>query len=335
MRHIISREIRLKSRPKGIPKESDFELVEVPVPEMGENQLLVKNLYMSVDPYMRGRMNDIKSYIPPFQIGETLEGGSVGEVTASNNDQFKRGDMVIGFMGWREYFVSNGAGLTRIEPGRAPVQAYLGVLGMPGLTAYCGLLEIGRPKAGETVFVSAASGAVGAIVCQIAKIKGCRVVGSAGSDEKVAWLKEEAGVDEAFNYKTVENLVKTVGQLNSGGIDIYYENVGGRHLEAALEHMNPHGRLVMCGMIGLYNATEPSPGPANLGYVISKQLRMQGFIVMDYMDRMPRFYADMGKWIAEGKIKWRETVMEGIEKAPAAFIGLFNGKNIGKMVVKL
>ena len=269
MRHIISREIRLKSRPKGIPKESDFELVEVPVPEMGENQLLVKNLYMSVDPYMRGRMNDIKSYIPPFQIGETLEGGSVGEVTASNNDQFKRGDMVIGFMGWREYFVSNGAGLTRIEPGRAPVQAYLGVLGMPGLTAYCGLLEIGRPKAGETVFVSAASGAVGAIVCQIAKIKGCRVVGSAGSDEKVAWLKEEAGVDEAFNYKTVENLVKTVGQLNSGGIDIYYENVGGRHLEAALEHMNPHGRLVMCGMIGLYNATEPSPGPANVGYVFS------------------------------------------------------------------
>ncbi len=183
--------------------------------------------------------------------------------------------------------------------------------------------------------MSAASGAVGSIVSQIAKIKGCRVVGSAGSDEKVAWLKEEVGADEAFNYKTAGDLVETVGGLNPGGIDVYYENVGGRHLEAALEHMNTYGRLVMCGMIDQYNATDPPAGPANLGYVISKQLRMQGFIVMDYMDRMPQFYVDMGKWIAEGKIKWKETVMENIEKAPAAFIGLFEGKNFGKMVVKL
>ena len=335
MKNIISREIRLKSRPVGIPKESDFEMVEVPVPDLGENQLLVKNLYMSVDPYMRGRMTALRSYIPPFEIGQTLEGGSVGEVLESNNDQFKPGDIVVSFLGWREHFVSGGADLTKIDPGNVPVQAYLGTLGMPGLTAYCGLIEIGKPAKGETVFVSAASGAVGSIVSQIAKIKGCRVVGSAGSDEKVTWLKEEAGADEAFNYKTAGDLVETVGRLNPGGIDVYYENVGGRHLEAALEHMNTYGRLVMCGMIDQYNATEPPVGPTNLGYVISKQLRMQGFIVMDYMDRMPQFYANMGKWITEGKIKWKETVMESIEKAPAAFIGLFEGKNFGKMVVKL
>jgi len=206
---------------------------------------------------------------------------------------------------------------------------------MPGLTAYCGLLEIGKPVEGETVFVSAASGAVGSIVSQIAKIKGCRVVGSAGSDEKAAWLKETAGVDEAINYKTTGDLVETVGRFCPDGIDVYYENVGGLHLEAALEHMNAHGRIVMCGMIDQYNAVEPPAGPSNLGYVISKQLRMQGFIVMEYMDKLPQFYGDMGKWIAGGKIKWKETVMEGIENAPAAFIGLFKGANFGKMVVKL
>ena len=335
MAKIISREIRLKSRPVGIPTESDFELAERPVPDPGENQLRVKNLYMSVDPYMRGRMMDLKSYIPPFQIGQPLEGGSVGEVLASNNSQFKPGDIVVSFLGWREYFVSDGVGLTKIDPGNAPVQAYLGTLGMPGLTAYCGLLEVGKPTKGETVFVSAAAGAVGSIVTQIAKIKGCRVIGSAGSDEKVAWLKEEAGADEAFNYKTAGDLVETISQLNPAGIDVYYENVGGRHLEAALEHMNTYGRIVMCGMIDQYNATEPPSGPYNLGYVISKQLRMQGFIVVDYLDRMPQFYADMNQWIAEGKIKWKETVMDGIENASAAFIGLFAGKNFGKMVVRL
>ena len=335
MKNLISREIRLKSRPVGIPKESDFELVELTVPQIGEDQLLVRNLYMSVDPYMRGRMNDMKSYIPPFQIGQTLEGGCVGEVLESNTDQFKPGDTVVSFLGWREFFVSDGADLTKVDPAKVPVQAYLGTLGMPGLTAYCGLLEIGRPAKGETVFVSAASGAVGSIVSQIAKIKGCSVIGSAGSDEKVTWLKEEAGADEAFNYKAAGNLVEAVGRLSPNGIDVYYENVGGRHLEAALEHMNTYGRLVMCGMIDQYNATEPPAGPINLGYVISKQLRMQGFIVTDYLDRMPQFHADMGRWIAEGKIKWRETIMEGIDRAPEAFIGLFKGKNIGKMVVKL
>jgi len=335
MKKIVSREIRLKARPVGIPKESDFEMAEVTVPDLLENQLLVKNLYMSVDPYMRGRMNDLKSYVPPFQIGRVLEGGSVGEVLASNNDRFKPGDVVVSSLGWREYAVSDGDGLMKIAPGNVPVQAYLGTLGMPGLTAYCGLLEIGKPTENETVFVSAASGAVGSIVSQIAKIKGCSVIGSAGSDEKVSWLKDEAGVDEAFNYKTTGDLVETLGRLSPNGIDVYYENVGGLHLEAALAHMNTYGRLVMCGMIGQYNATTPPVGPRNLGYVVSKQLRMQGFIVMDYMDRMPKFHSDMSKWIAEGKIKWKETIVEGIENASAAFIGLFQGKNFGKMVVKL
>ena len=238
-------------------------------------------------------------------------------------------------LGWREYFVSNGDGLMRIGPGNAPVQAFLGALGMTGLTAYSGLLEIGRPKEGETIFVSAAAGAVGSIVSQIAKIKGCRVVGSAGSDEKVAWLKEVAGADEAFNYKTTDNLFKTVDKHCPDGIDVYYENVGGQHLEAALEYMNPQGRLVMCGMISVYNATKPPSGPSNLGHIISKQLTMQGFLVGNYFDQMPQFQADMGKWIAEGRIKWKETVLEGIEKAPEAFMGLFQGDNFGKMVVKL
>lgn len=335
MNTITSREIRLKSRPEGMPVADNFELAQTDLPEPSQNELLVKNLYMSVDPYMRGRMIDRKSYLPPFQIGQPLEGGSIGEVVASNNDKFKAGDIVLGMLGWREYFVANGKGLMRFEPGNAPLPAFLGTLGMTGLTAYSGLLKVGKPKEGETVFVSAASGAVGAIVAQIAKIKGCFVVGSAGSDEKAAWLKEVAGVDAAFNYKTTDNLFKTVGQLCPDGIDIYFENVGGRHLEAALEYMNPQGRLVMCGMISQYNATKPPTGPSNLGYVISKQLTMQGFLVGNYFDTMPRFQADMGKWIAEGHIKWKETVLEGIEKAPEAFIGLFRGENFGKMVVKL
>ena len=335
MKKRISREIRLKSRPDGIPTQHNFEIAEVTLPETAENELLVKNLYMSVDPYMRGRMMDRKSYVPPFQVGQPLEGGSVGEVVESKNDKFKPGDIVLNMLGWREYFVSNGKGLTRINPGKGPVQAYLGTLGMPGMTAYFGLLEIGKPNEGETVFVSAASGAVGSIVSQIAKIKGCRVVGSAGSDEKVAWLKEVAGVDEAFNYKTVNNLFKTVGELCPNGIDVYYENVGGQQLEAALEHMNTYGRLVMCGMISQYNATRPPVGPSNLGHMISKQLKMEGFIVARFSNKMSQFQADMGKWIAEGRIKWKETALEGIDKAPEAFMGLFRGDNFGKMVVKL
>ena len=335
MNATVSREIRLKNRPVGLPAESDFELAEVTIPEVHAGELLVQNIYMSVDPYMRGRMYDRKSYVPPFQLNQPLEGGCVGRVVESKNEQFKAGDFVLGMLGWREYFISEGSGITKIDPDLAPIQAYLGTLGMPGLTAYVGLLDIGKPKAGETVFVSAASGAVGSIVCQIAKLKGCHTVGSAGSDQKISWLQEEAGVDSAFNYKKVDNIIAEVGKHCSKGIDVYFENVGGVHLQAALEHMNNFGRIVMCGAISSYNDTEPVPGPSNLFYITSKQLTMQGFIVRDHMSRLSQFYADMAKWIAEGKIKWKETIVEGLENAPRAFIGLFKGENFGKMIVKV
>jgi NADPH-dependent curcumin reductase CurA len=335
MAEIISKEIRLKNRPVGLPGKSDFELAEVTVPELGNGEILVQNIYMSVDPYMRGRMYDRKSYVPPFQLNQPLDGGCVGRVIESKNEQYQTGDLLLGMNGWREYFISDGTAVLKIDPRIAPAQAYLGTVGMPGLTAYYGLLEVGKPQEGETVFVSAASGAVGSIVCQIAKLKGCRVVGSAGSDAKVAWLLEETGVDAAFNYKKTDNVITEVGQHCPDGIDVYFENVGGVHLEAALEHMNKFGRIVMCGMIDMYNATEPVPGPTNLAYMIGKQLTMQGFIVSDHFDMLMQFYGDMGKWIAEGKIKWKETIVEGLENAPGAFIGLFKGENFGKMIVKV
>lgn len=331
----VSVEIRLINRPDGIPSESDFEIAEVPVPEPGEGEILVRNIYMSVDPYMRGRMVDRESYTPPFQLGKPLTGGCVGKVVKSKGTEFQVGDFVMGMQGWREYFVSTGSGLTKIDPTIAPVQTYLGTLGMPGWTAYVGLLDIGRPKEGETVFVSSAAGAVGAIVCQIAKMKGCRVVGSAGSDDKIAWLMDEAGVDAAFNYKKVGNLSAELGKHSPNGIDVYFENVGGLHLEAALGRMNTFGRIVICGMISQYNATEPPTGPANFGFVLTKRLMLKGFIISDHLDRLPQFYSDMGKWIAEGRIKWKETIVDGIENAPKAFIGLFKGENIGKMLVRI
>ncbi|MBT8367076.1 MAG: NADP-dependent oxidoreductase, partial [Deltaproteobacteria bacterium] len=245
------------------------------------------------------------------------------------------GDFVLGMFGWREYFISDGTGLIKIDPQIAPIQAYLGTVGMPGLTAYVGLLDIGKPKEGETVFVSAAAGAVGSIVCQIAKLKGCNVLGSAGSDEKVSWLLQEAGVDAAFNYKAVDDVIAEVGRQCPKGIDVYFENVGGVHLQAALEHMNTFGRIVMCGAISMYNATEPIPGPPNLFYATTKQLTLQGFIVREHLAKLPQFYTDMGKWIAEGKINCKETIVDGLENAPQAFIGLFKGQNFGKMIVKI
>jgi NADPH-dependent curcumin reductase CurA len=331
-----NREIHLKRRPVGMPVEDDFELVERPIPEPGPGQFVVRNVWMTVDPYMRGRMMDRESYIPPFQVGAVLDGGSVGQVVRSNNPAFAAGDYVCGFAagGWREYNVTDGTMFRTVDPAVAPLQCFLGVLGMPGLTAYTSLLRIGEPKAGETVFVSAAAGAVGSVVAQIAKIKGCRVVGSAGSDDKCRWLVEEAGIDAAINYRK-GNLLSDVAKACPKGIDIYYENVGGEHLETALELMNQKGRLVMCGMISMYNTVEPPPGPRNLANVIGRSLRMQGFIVSDYVDMVPQFYADMGPWIGAGKIKWQETVQEGIANAPKAFLGLFRGENTGKMLVRL
>lgn len=333
----VNREIHLKRRPVGTPTAADFELVETPIPTPAAGQFLVRNVFMSVDPYMRGRMMDRESYIPPFQVGQVMDGGSVGQVMRSEHPGFAAGDYVCGFAngGWREWWLSDGTMMQKVDPALVPLQAYLGVLGMPGLTAYSGLLRIGQPKAGETVFVSAAAGAVGAVVCQIAKAKGCRVVGSVGSDAKAEWLRREAGVDAVVNYKACGDLLAAVKAAAPKGIDVYFENVGGAHLEVALELMNRFGRIVACGMISQYNATEPPPGPRNIIQVVGKSLTMQGFIVSNYLDMVPSFFADMGQWVREGKMKWEETIVEGIAKAPDAFLGLFTGANAGKMLVRL
>jgi len=334
MPSISSREIHLASRPTGMPTTDNFELVEVQLPDPAPGQMLVRNLYISVDPYMRGRMIDRKSYVPPFQIGEALTGGAVGQVVRSNDGPFQEGATVLSMNGWREYFLSDGRDLNVVDPNLVPPSSYLGVMGMPGLTAYVGLLDVGKPKAGDTVFVSGAAGAVGSVVCQIAKLKGCQVIGSAGSDAKVDWLLNTAGVDAAFNYKTMP-VAAGLARSAPEGIDVYFDNVGGDHLEAALNALNNFGRVAVCGMIAQYNATEPTPAPRNLGFVISKRLIIQGFIVSDHYDRMGDFHRDMSQWIARGRIKWEETVYEGIDKAPAAFLGLFSGENLGKMVVKM
>ncbi|MDE2500152.1 MAG: NADP-dependent oxidoreductase [Alphaproteobacteria bacterium] len=336
MRTGKNRDIRLKSRPVGLPTPDNFELVEGEIPHPGPGQILVRNLFMSVDPYMRGRMMDRKSYVPPFQIGEVLQGGAVGVVVTSNgNGQFQEGDHVLGMDGWREWFVSSGAGLQKVDPKLAPAQAYLGALGMPGLTAYAGLLRIGELKKSDRVFVSAASGAVGAIVCQIARNKGCEiVVGSAGSDEKCAYLKE-LGCTAAINYRTCGDLGAALADAMPGGIDVYFDNVGGSHLTAALNNMNTFGHIVACGMIEIYNATEAPKGPPNLANIVGQSLTMRGFIVLNHIDMLPAFQRDMGAWIAEGKMTWRETIIDGIERAPEALIGLFKGDNFGKMLVKL
>ena len=331
-----NKEIRLKSRPAGLPRPENFEVAETDVPTPGHGQVLVRNVYMSVDPYMRGRMVDRLSYVPPFQIGEALSGGAIGQVVASNNNSdFKAGDYVANNFGWREWFVSPSQGLQKLDHTIAPIQSYLGALGMPGLTAYAGLLRIGKLKEGERVFCSAASGAVGSIVVQIAKNKGCTVAGSAGSDEKCTYLTRELGIDKAINYRKETDLTAAVRAALPEGIDVYFENVGGEHLVAALNNMRQFGRIPLCGMIEQYNATELPNGPGNIIMAVGMSVTLQGFIVSNHYDMMPAFLADMTKWIKEGKMKWRETVVDGIEKAPEAFIGLFRGENFGKMLVKI
>jgi len=331
-----SREIRLNRRPAGMPEPGDFELAETTVPEPGPGQILVHNIFMSVDPYMRGRMVDRASYVPSFQVGESLSGGAVGKVVAVNgNPQFREGDYVLNFSGWREWFLSGGGELQKIDPALAPIQTYLGAFGMPGLTAYAGLLRVGQLKDGERVFVSAACGAVGAVVCQIAKAKGCFVVGSAGSDEKCAWLEREAGIDKAISYRSCGDLSAAIKNAMPEGIDVYFENVGGEHLNAALANMRLNGRIAVCGMIAQYNDTALPPGPSNIIMVIPLRLTIKGFIVTDHIDIMPDFMRDMATWTKAGKMKWRETIVDGIERAPEAFLGLFKGENFGKMLVRL
>ena len=331
-----SREIRLKSRPVGMPKNSDFELATVDVAAPGAGEVQVKNLFMSVDPYMRGRMTDRPSYVPPFQLGQALQGGAVGEVTASNDPNFKPGDLVSSMLGWREAFTAApaAAGIQKIETHGLPPQAFLGVAGMPGLTAYVGLLKIGLMKEGETVFVSAAAGAVGQIVAQIAKIKGGTVIGTAGGPEKCAYLKE-IGVDHVIDYKATKDLTAALNAAAPKGVDVYFDNVGGDHLEAALNAARPFARFALCGAISMYNETTPLPGPSNLMLAVGKQLRLEGFIVSSHFDMMPAFVKDVAGWVQSGKLTWRETIDEGVENAPGAFMKLFTGENMGKMLVKL
>ena len=328
-----SREIRLASRPVGLPQPANFVTAEIDLAAPGPGEVLVRNHWMSVDPYMRGRMYDRPSYVPPFAIGEALQGGAIGEVLESYADGFAKGDLVSSMFGWREGFVAPAAGLEKLPATNLPPQLFLGAMGMPGLTAWGGLLEIGEPKPGETVFVSGGAGAVGSLVAQIAKLKGCTVVATAGTDAKCDWLRS-VGVDHAINYKSGD-LLANVRAAVPKGIDVYFDNVGGEHLEVAIELARPFARFAECGMIGNYNDTEPAPGPRNIIQVVGKQLKIQGFIVIRFAHLRPQFLAEMGGWLAEGKIRTEETVMDGIDAAPAAFAALFSGGNTGKMLVKL
>ena len=327
---VTSREIRLAARPRGLPTPDDFEVVEVELDPPRDGEVLIRNAFVSVDPYMRGRMNEARSYVPSFQIGQPLTGGAVGRIEVSGHPEWPEGSWVAHSLGWREAAISDGRGLMAVDPGLAPVSTSLGVLGMPGHTAYVGLFDIGQVQAGETVFVSGAAGAVGSVAGQIAKLHGCRVIGSAGSAEKVAWL-HELGFDLAFDYHDGD----AARDALADGIDVYFDNVGGETLEQALRALRLRGRVVACGSISTYNATEAQPGPRNLFLVVTKRLRVEGFIISDHADRLPAFLGDMAAWIREGRVHYRETVVEGIENTPAAFIGLLQGKNVGKMLVRV
>lgn len=330
----MNQEIRLASRPSGMPTADNFDLVQTPMPQPGPGQVLVRNLMMSVDPYMRGRMNDVKSYVPPFQVGEVLEGGAVGEVVSSNSDDLKPGDLVLHGLGWREYAVNDAKAFRKVDP-LPDVSAYLGALGMPGLTAYVGLVDIAGTKEGDTVFISGAAGAVGSIAGQIAKLRGAaRVIGSAGSAAKVDWLVNDLGFDAAFNYKDgpVRSQLKDAAPE---GIDVYFDNVGGEHLEAAIGALKPFGRAALCGAIAEYNNETPAPGPRNTTLIVPKRLSLQGFIVSDHSRRMPAFLAEVGPAIASGQIKFASTFVDGLRNAPEALLGLFRGENTGKMIVRL
>lgn len=332
---MVQREVRLKSRPDGTPTESNFELVETTLPVPADGEILVRNQWMSVDPYMRGRMRDVESYVDPFAIGKVMEGSCIGEVVESKSEDFKVGDKVLGFKGWRDFWCSSGEGVTKVDPNLAPIQSYLSVLGITGLTAYADLFKIGELQGGETVFVSAASGAVGSIVCQIAKIKNCKVLGSAGSAAKINWLKQKAGVDDAFNYHDTDDVSARLKELCPQGVDVYFDNVGGDHLQGAIGNMNDFGRIVCCGAISTYNEKEPLPGPNNFFKIISKRLRMQGFIVSDHLDLQEEFARKMAGWIDEGHVTWEETITEGLENAGEAFLKLFSGEKMGKSLVKI
>ena len=326
---------RLAKRPVGLIKESDFEWLEAEVPELEADQVLVRIIYLSMDPAIRGWVMDMKSYIPPVAIGEVMRGITIGEVTESRHTNFRPGDIVQGLLGWQSWAVVDGGALTRLpKDAVSDLTAFPGVLSMVGPTAYFGLLDVGKPQKGDTLVVSAAAGAVGSIVGQIGKIKGCRVVGIAGSDEKCHWIVETLGFDAAINYKT-EEMDAQIRRHCPKGIDIYFDNVGGMILDQILMQMNVHGRIVICGLISQYNATEPVPGPYNFSSVLTQRIRIQGFVILDYLDRVQEAIDDLGKWLAQGKIKYRVHVVEGLERAPQAINMLFDGSNHGKLIVQV
>jgi len=336
MSDTMNHQILLVSRPVGDIKDSDFKMQETPVPEPGDNQILVKNLYLSLDPAMRGWMSEGDSYIEPVKLGDVMRGGAVGQVVASNHPGYAVGDKTFGMGGWQEYVVMGPDMLPNKLPAEVPLPLtnFLSVLGITGLTAYFGLLDVANPKVGETVVVSTAAGAVGSIVGQIAKLKGCRVVGLAGSDEKCTWVTDELGFDACINYKT-QDVAKALHEHCPDKIDIYFDNVGGEILNAVLGQINVGARISICGAISQYNATEPVPGPSNYLTLLTKRSRMQGFIVMDYAARFPEAIARLAQWTLEGKLKFREDVVDGLENAPQAIHKLFQGTNKGKLIVRI
>jgi NADPH-dependent curcumin reductase CurA len=329
----MNRKVILRSRPVGEPRVTDFAIVDEPVPKAGPGEILCRTTYLSLDPYMRGRISGARSYAAPVEIGAVIVGATVGEVVESNHPGFARGDVVLGYDGWQTYAVSAGIGTRKLDPNVAPVSTALGVLGMPGMTAYVGLLDIGRPKPGETVVVSAASGAVGAVVGQIAKLQGCRAVGIAGGQAKCRYVVDELGLDAGVDYRA-SDFPAALAAACPRGIDVYFENVGGAVLEAVLPLINRGARIPLCGLIAEYNATTPPPGP-NLRPFLWNRALLQGFIVSDHVDRMPAFLEDMTRWVREGRVKFREDVVDGLASAPEAFIGLLKGRNFGKLIVRV
>ncbi len=333
MVQLTNRQILLKSRPTGKPSTDNFEHVERPAPEPGEGQVLLRTLYLSLDPYMRGRMSDARSYAKPAELGRPMVGGTVSKVVASRHAKFAVGDIVLAYAGWQDYALSDGSGLRKLDPKAAPISTALGVLGMPGMTAYCGLLEIGRPKPGETVVVAAASGAVGSAVGQIAKIKGARAVGVAGGAAKCRFVVEELGFDACIDHRAPD-LAAQLAAACPKGVDVYFENVGGAVQQAVWPLLNEFARVPVCGVIAQYNATGPSPGP-DIATILRRRLLVRGFIVWDFAAKEGDFLRDAATWIADGRLKYREDIVDGLENAPQAFLGLLEGKNFGKLVVKV
>ena len=333
---IESKYVALKEYvPMGNPSLSHFDLKSETISLKNDDEVLVANKWISVDPYMRARMTERKNYKPPLEIGKPMEGTAIGEIIESKSNNFKKGDFVLSEFGWRDNFIAKSESLKKINPINVPIQTYLGPLGFTGHTAYIGLFRIAKIKQNQTILVSSAAGSVGSTVCQIAKILGCKVIASTGSDEKVEWLKKEIGVDHAFNYKKIDNLVLHFKDICPEGFDIYFDNVGGDFLEAAIFRMKNFGRIVICGRISQMNATSPGEGLKNMAHVLVKRLTIKGFLIFDHYDDYKDFENDMSNWVINKKIKWRETIVEGIENSPQAFLDLLNGKNIGKMIVKI